>query len=523
VPADGPVPLGRLLGRETVDRLVSAFARLAGDSHLVVRDAAGRSVCEVGGRSSEANADAGSGDRLAEASVQIVAADRTVGSVEVRETRGRRRAEGSVDVASALANVLGEAAEAALDQRSLAREALARYRELSLLYRIGPAVAGLLDAPSIARAVLAEARRVVRVDAGAVLPAPGIELATHVEGDVRVAAALKRVGLRIAGGTDASSHANVIEPRSTVLGSVLVAPVRGREVVLGVILLARGAGKPSLSAADVQLVAALADHAALAFERAWLHERDVRTQRLDEELAVGRRIQRALMPRSFPTIDGWEFGAAYEAAREVGGDFFDVFRLGQARDRIGLVMADVTGKGMPAALLMADARGLVRAAADHSTGPSDTLERVNRVLVAERRTSLFLTAFHAVLDPSDGSLRYASGGHEPPLIVSADGRSVRCLETAGPLLGAFPIVDAPEAADALAPGESLVLYTDGVTEARDPDRNFYGEDRFRDLLRRMAGSSAGEVVDAIVADVDRFDAGAERADDLTVLVVRRTG
>jgi serine phosphatase RsbU (regulator of sigma subunit) len=241
---------------------------------------------------------------------------------------------------------------------------------------------------------------------------------------------------------------------------------------------------------------------------------------LDQELAIGRRIQISLMPRRFPRIDGWEIASAYEPAREVGGDFYDVFRLRDRADCIGLVVADVTGKGIPAAILMADSRGLIHAAADHSQDPAETLGRVNRILVDERPSGLFLTVAHAVLDTRTGRLILARAGHDPVHILRADGR-LDALEPPGRLIGMVADLEVASLEVAVEPGDAFIGHTDGVTEARAEDGSFYGEDRFRGLLGDLAGTSAAGIVDAVVADVASFRGRAEPSDDLTLLVVRR--
>ena len=241
---------------------------------------------------------------------------------------------------------------------------------------------------------------------------------------------------------------------------------------------------------------------------------------LDEELAIGRRIQISLMPRRFPTIDGWEIASAYEPAREVGGDFYDVFRLRDRGDCIGLVVADVTGKGIPAAILMADARGLIHAAADHGDDPADTLGRVNRILVSERASGLFVTVAHARLDTQTGDLVLARAGHDPLHVLRADGR-LEVLEPPGRLIGMVADLDLTSLELSLEPGDAFIGHTDGVTEARSEDGSFYGEDRFRALLTGLAGTTAAGSVDAVVADVASFRGRAEPSDDLTLLIVRR--
>jgi serine phosphatase RsbU (regulator of sigma subunit) len=242
--------------------------------------------------------------------------------------------------------------------------------------------------------------------------------------------------------------------------------------------------------------------------------------RLEGELAIGRRIQRSLMPRRFPSLPGWEIAAAYDAAREVGGDLYDAFLLRDRPGCLGLVIADVTGKGIPAALVMADVRALIHAAADHGGGPAVTIDRVNRILVSERATGLFVTVAHAELDAASGSLTLASAGHEPVHVIRSDG-TLDILEPPGCLVGMVADIRVDPVDATLGPADALVMHTDGVTEARDPNGGFYGDDRLRELLRSVAGRPATEIVDAIVADVTAFRAGAEAFDDLTLLVVRR--
>jgi serine phosphatase RsbU (regulator of sigma subunit) len=252
-----------------------------------------------------------------------------------------------------------------------------------------------------------------------------------------------------------------------------------------------------------------------------LHGRSLASTAFEQELAIGRRIQLSLMPRRFPDLPGWEIAAAYEAAREVGGDFYDAFLIGGRSDRLGLVVGDVTGKGIAAALLMADTRALIHAAADHADTPSDSLGRVNRILVHERASGLFVTVAHGVIDVGTGSLTLASAGHDPVHLLRADG-SVVPIEPAGRLLGMVDDIAAGSTRHSIEPGDAVVGHTDGVTEARSPEGVFYGEDRLRSVLAAAAGGSADAIVSAVMADVAGFRNGAEPSDDLTLLVVRRT-
>jgi len=290
---------------------------------------------------------------------------------------------------------------------------------------------------------------------------------------------------------------------------------RSRLVVAG-----EDMGMVSIRAADETTARSVADLVGRAIELAAVQPQLLARRALDEELAIGRRIQLSLMPRRFPAIDGWEIASAYEPAREVGGDFYDVFRLRERGACIGLVVADVTGKGIPAAILMADTRGLIHAAADHSDDPAETLQRVNRILVDERASGLFVTVAHAVLDPATGRLVLARAGHDPVHILRADGR-LEILLPPGRLIGMVADVEATSVEIDLGPGDAFVAHTDGITEARAEDGSFYGEERFRALLGGLAGAPARGIVDAVVADVTAFRGRAEPSDDLTLLVARR--
>jgi sigma-B regulation protein RsbU (phosphoserine phosphatase) len=251
--------------------------------------------------------------------------------------------------------------------------------------------------------------------------------------------------------------------------------------------------------------------ATLAFER----------RRLERELDFARRIQLNLMPGRPPQPVGWEIATAYRAARVVGGDFYDAFELPGPGGRIGLIIADVTGKGLTAALMMAFTRAVHRAAAYNGSGPADWLERTNRVLVRDARTGLFVTAIAAEVDPSRAVLTYASAGHEPALMARASSGSVEELPPGGMLLG---LAEPAPTADREVPfehGDVAVLYTDGVTDAVDADGSRFGAGRLSEAVARARGLAAAEAVAEILGAVDRFGGNAEPADDLTLVAIRR--
>jgi phosphoserine phosphatase RsbU/P len=267
------------------------------------------------------------------------------------------------------------------------------------------------------------------------------------------------------------------------------------------------------------LAAALA--AAPVTDLALAAQRAADARQLDEELAHGRRLQRSFVSLIPPDVPGYDIAAHYEAAREVGGDFFDLFRMRKRGRPLSVTIADVTGKGIAAALLMAFARPLLRAAIDHTTGPAQAIERTNRILVEERRSSLFITALVGRLELPTGRLILANAGHEPPLIVRADGSPPVWLDGAGPLVGAFERVDVPVISATLEPGDLALLYTDGITDARSPTGERFDEWRLLESLDGSRGGTAQQVIADLSDRVCAFQEPAPPADDITIVAIRR--
>jgi serine phosphatase RsbU (regulator of sigma subunit) len=257
----------------------------------------------------------------------------------------------------------------------------------------------------------------------------------------------------------------------------------------------------------------------------------IRLSRLDEELAVARRIQQLFLPRTLPQPDGWQMAAFNRGAQEVGGDFFDCIELpGQ---QLGIVVADVCGKGVPAALFVALTRSLVRASSlapwafkRDEVANGDLLTGVlwfaNDYIASEHgESNMFITLFYGVLDPATGALSYVNAGHNPPLVVGADGVRIHELENSALPLGIVAGQVFKTAQITLAPGEMLVGFSDGITEAMNAAGEPYGDARLLDALRGHARLPAPELVAAIVGEVDAYMAGAPQADDMTLLIIRR--
>jgi hypothetical protein len=239
------------------------------------------------------------------------------------------------------------------------------------------------------------------------------------------------------------------------------------------------------------------------------------------ELALGRLHQRSIVSLVAPDVAGYDLASHYEPARELGGDFFELFRLRRRGQPLAMVIADVAGKGIAAALLMAFARPIIHSALDAARGPADALERTNRILVDEVHTALFITALVGRLDPDSGHVRLANAGHEPPLLVPGDGGAIATIEGGGPLLGAFAPLDLTEIDVVLRPGDRLVLYTDGVTDSRAPSGERFGTTRLLDTIEAARAGSAHDLVAAIRSAETTFRDGAECVDDVTIVAVGR--
>ena len=241
-------------------------------------------------------------------------------------------------------------------------------------------------------------------------------------------------------------------------------------------------------------------------------------ERIEQELQVARQIQQALLPEATPELDGWELTTYYEPAREVGGDFYDFLELEDGR--LGLVVGDATGKGMPAALVMATTRGMLRAVVQSVESPGEVLARVNEALVAEIPPNMFVTCLYAILDPKSGSLSYANAGHDLPYLRRHYGEGAHELRAAGMPLGMMPEMSYEEKETSLGEGDRVLFYSDGLVEAHDPKREMFGFPRLQRLVAEHA--EEGSLEDFLMEELYSFTGeGWEQEDDITLLTLQR--
>lgn len=291
---------------------------------------------------------------------------------------------------------------------------------------------------------------------------------------------------------------------------------------LGVLELGYAAGRARFSDEHKRTLSAFADQVAIAVHNMLLLRRtDEALTRKLAELSVGREIQLSLLPKACPTIPGWQFAAVYEAARTVGGDFYDFCDLQGPPARLGVVIADVADKGVPAALFMALSRTIIRSVAFTGRGPASTLMRANQLILADSQADLFLSAVYLVLETGAGRISYCNAGHNRPLLFCAASGVLSELTQRGIILGAFEEITLRDDCLDLGPGDVLVLYTDGVTDALNADGEELGEQRLLDVIEASARGSAQEIVWAITGALAGFIGDTEQADDVTCVVIKR--
>ena len=241
---------------------------------------------------------------------------------------------------------------------------------------------------------------------------------------------------------------------------------------------------------------------------------------LQNELSVASTMQQSILPRRFPKGDTYDVYASMKPARSVGGDFFDIIMLDAGR--IGIAIADVSDKGVPAALFMMSSRTLLKGSAIGLDAPGDVLREVNNLLCEDNETAMFVTLLYAVYDPDSGRLTYANGGHNPPIVVSTTGESTELPLTGGVALGLVSGLPYEQHSIVLQPGEAVVLYTDGVTEAMNIDQEEFGMKRLEDLFLGSSLDDARTANDLVFQAVDDFAGDASQSDDITCMTLRRS-
>ena len=300
--------------------------------------------------------------------------------------------------------------------------------------------------------------------------------------------------------------------------SAMSVPLWNNHEVIGAIYVDRIGGLIPFSKVDLEVLTLLANLSAIKIDHVRLFERDQRMRELERELHAAAQIQRRLLPRDAPLFDGYDIHGSNDPCHAVGGDYFDFQPRGDTR--LGVALGDVSGKGMGAALLMATLQASFRAHAATGVTPEKLVESLNRAVCANAEADKFITFFYGELDRESDTLHYVNAGHNPPMLFRSGG-DLELLQTGGLILGFEPTMNYLGDTTTLAPGDVLLLFTDGVTEAHASDGEEFGEQRLAEIVRRSGDATATDIARQIRERVDAFTRGMEPFDDFTVCVIRR--
>jgi sigma-B regulation protein RsbU (phosphoserine phosphatase) len=286
--------------------------------------------------------------------------------------------------------------------------------------------------------------------------------------------------------------------------------------VVGVLQLLNKRGGP-FTRNDEAFLSALSDHVALAIENAQLHRERLAKQRMERDLALARSIQLGLLPEQPPEIAGFDIAVSHRPSLEVGGDYYDFIPVGP--ETMLTVVADVEGKGVSSAMVMANLQATLHALVAHLHSLERLASSLNDMILSDTRGQKYLTMFLGLLDQRHGALHYVNAGHVPPVVVRANG-ATDYLREGGMVIGLFPGVQYDRGQVRLQQGDIVVACTDGITEAMDTSSNEYGNERLAEAVRRERDKPAVEIVDSVLAEVDRFSRGGPHDDDRVILILK---
>ncbi|MFZ1218344.1 MAG: GAF domain-containing SpoIIE family protein phosphatase [Chthoniobacterales bacterium] len=326
--------------------------------------------------------------------------------------------------------------------------------------------------------------------------------------------------------TDLADAPELAGLRGTSLGtaSVMVTPLLYGKQNMGVLALGNGPTSPSFSPSDFVVFKSIAEQSAFALYNAIIYSEANEKKRLDHDLEIARDIQRILLPSEAPVIAGFEISGINIPARHVSGDYFDYITVDD--DRLGVAIADVSGKGVPASIIMAICRSVLRSQATGNSSPADVLKMVNRQLYPDIKEDMFISMAYVVLDHVRGSVVLSRAGHDAPIFYDHAARTVTAVKPPGMVVG----IDSGSVFDritgdfalSLKRDDCLLLYTDGVTEALDANGDEFGVERMLDCIRAAAPEGAPAIITRVIDDLRSFVGTQPQNDDITLIAIRKT-
>jgi len=406
---------------------------------------------------------------------------------------------------------------------------------LTLLYRISQTINSSLDLDQVMETLMDEVIAATKAERGFLMEygeggqlnfrtARGMDQQTLEDSEFKISRSIvERVGRE--GIPLLASNAQVderLDNRASVrlygLRSVLCAPIQLKERILGVIYVDNRFQDGIFSQADLDLLSSLASSAGIAIENARLYQIAIEKGRMERELQMAREVQISLIPPETPYLPGWEFAACWKPANEVSGDFYDFIPLPSGK--LGFIVADVSDKGMPAAMFMALSRSIIRSVAGQNGFPSEDITKANRLICQDAAEGMFITLFYAEIDPHNHLMTYVNAGHNPPFFIKNQQKKPIILRRTGMAAGVESDIKYQQKTVEFSPGDVLLIYTDGVIDARKEDTS-YGLENLKKTLIQYRGVSVDEMIASLETEICDFVGTDTPFDDITLLAVKR--
>jgi sigma-B regulation protein RsbU (phosphoserine phosphatase) len=440
--------------------------------------------------------------------------------------------------ASFLGDFLSRRARDEFELNSLSQEILGKYEEINLLYEVSGTLGAVFDTEMICKLVLEKAVQVIGARKASVMLLDDAEGVLRIAAEVgipQLASVAVKLGEGISGRVAQSGKPLLMDniedltpdwrrkvsdynTKSFISVPMTYSTERTEGKVLGVINMADKKSGQMFTSEDLKLLTAIASQAAIAIYNCQVVEKLKEAERVKREMEIARRIQMSLLPAKPPKVEGLELAGRCVPASEVGGDYYDFF---SADGQVGFLVADVSGHSVGSALMMAITRSVLRSEIARGKSPAKVLASTNAAMYEDlSQAELFITAFYASYDKGTRTLTYANGGHNLPFVWRAGEGQCALLDAEGMLIGVLKDVFYEERTMELQPGDVLVLYTDGVTEATTEKEEPFGEERLYQVVKEKGHLSAHELLDEIYRQVRQFSGGLAQRDDITMIIVQ---
>jgi serine phosphatase RsbU (regulator of sigma subunit) len=425
-----------------------------------------------------------------------------------------------------LADVLAYCVQQSLEKKSLTGELLDRYREINLFYHLSEALMVSPEPSEIAATALEKIESLVHSEGSRIFLASQNPLGFTPIASRGVAFGLVPPGEQIervwrTGKAELSNFQpadEIFEEGSSGQVSILCAPVKTEKQTLGVVLLA-SPGEKGYDAGDLKLLSTIARQVAITIEISRFYQQAVENARIEQEVIMARQVQESLLPSNLPDISGWSFAQRWQPARGVSGDFYDVIQ--EKPGSVGFLIGDVTDKGLPASLFMVFVRSAIRSVIGHGASLKDDLQLANQIICRDSREGLFSSLFYLRLQPEPSTAEFVNAGHTPGLYYSAEEGQITLLRTPGLPLGVESEAIYRQGSVKFTPGDVLLLYTDGVNEAVNPQMEEFGLERLQNIFYEYRAEPPDRLLEVILNCVTEFARSSAQFDDITMLIVKK--